>query len=589
MMANVEVKTDAEGMGLSSSLKASGPQAYNKESAQYSKQLIRTEPKIGINMMGVYAPETYFTSTELSKVIGEAEGKISVGLGIKKARLPTFSQSNATMAANALYKFIKMVESDTAQKQKFFEEPPTSIFFATESNADFSRPEGSVALGLVYAKLLDEDEERYRPYVEALKMAEMEQVTFACAGAGLSISNAVNSVYTNAALGKSTSALIISADTAVYDSKRAPHAEATQGAAASFMWITKNPALIRINYEMGFGGFNLPFPDFSKFGEDNPMVHGKFSEIGYVGGAALALLQIEHKFGYMAKSTYPIGAYETIKGLNANIAEDQSFMDMPNVFFVSHVPFPKQAIYFASFLYEHYMRTSHNNEFTEMQKRPDLGQNPLKNEGFTEMFSRKIKEFRGLKEEDIVSYIENDNEISAYWEWLGKLRKQPEFKEFLDHLRINDALKLPAEVGNSYTNSTIIAMASLLDSLNEQNYKGGMNGAAVFFGSGFVTKAMSCTIDAKIEDIRKNLSISIKGNEGIPLEAARYKQIHNALIKGDAKRSRIGQDENLVERDIKFLRGRLPEGFLMKRRNDDGTWEAEFVENGIRQELKPRL
>ena len=534
---------------------------------------VRIDPKIGINKLIVEAPQTYFSYVELANALNaKLDGskkaiepdKIKEGLGIEKARLPTYSQSNVTMAANAIYSFIKNVDSDPSSRKKFFAEKPVSVYYATESNPDFSRPEAEIALGLVYSRLLEEDEKRYRPYVEALKNSGLQQNTFACAGAGLALSSALSEIYSNSSFGIGSSAIIISADTAVYDSKRAPDAETTQGSAATLMWVTTEPELVSINYKGAYGRFNVPFPDFTKFGADTPFVHGKFSEKGYVYAVAMAL-------GNMEKSNKAIYGDEYMEKMK---------------FFISHVPFPKQAIYFASFLFEHYLRNYKPDMFEAMQKRESLGASPLGSKGLAELFTGKLVEFRGVHDTDIVSYIESDKEINAYWEWLRKLKKQPEFEKFLDDMHIKDALVLPAQVGNSYTSSTVVAIASLLKSGKVQP---GDAGACAFFGSGMVALAYQMEIAATQESVARNLVIGIDRKEGLPLKAQDYEPIHEKLILGDARRSMIDEEKSLIDMDAEMLRGKLPEGFLIRRRNVNGTWEAEFVENGERHVLRPRL
>ena len=72
---------------------------------------VRIDPKIGISKLIVEAPQTYFSYVELANALNAKDtkgrkvepGKIKDGLGIEKARLPTYSQSNVTMAANAIY------------------------------------------------------------------------------------------------------------------------------------------------------------------------------------------------------------------------------------------------------------------------------------------------------------------------------------------------------------------------------------------------------------------------------------------------------------------------------------------------------
>jgi len=119
--------------------------------------------------------------------------------------------------------------------------------------------------------------------------------------------------------------------------------------------------------------------------------------------------------------------------------------------------------------------------------------------------------------------------------------------------------------------------------------KPGELGALAFYGSGMVSVAYQVEITATQESVGKDLVISLSNRYDMPLSHNDYEALHKELIKGDARRSMVEPDESLIEKDIKLLRGNLPEGFLIKRRNVNGTWEAEFVENGKRNVLKPRF
>ncbi|MDA8085797.1 MAG: hypothetical protein M0Z75_03770, partial [Nitrospiraceae bacterium] len=245
----------------------------------------------------------------------------------------------------------------------------------------------------------------------------------------------------------------------------------TQGSGATLMWIKKDPKLIDVDYTFGYGRFNMPYPDFTKFGINTPKVYGRFSEIGYVYAVAQAFEDLER-----------------------NSRDKEGFLKSIDAF-VSHVPFPKQAIYFASFLWEHYMKVYDKKMFEDLQNRDDLGISPLNGNSLVELITKKIEDFRGLNENDLIDYIANDNEIKDYWDWLKRLRTQinsnqksairKEFSDFLDRFSIKSALKLPSIVGNSYTGSTVMAMAGLLyDSMDDiDSIK---NTIAVFYGSGLI-------------------------------------------------------------------------------------------------------
>jgi len=521
--------------------------------------------EVGINFLSVTAPQTAFNYTELAKALNEEKTKILRGLGFSEIRLPTFSVSNLTMTADVLYDFIKSVAEDKEMYQKFISEPPKVLYYATESNDDPSRPEVSAALSLVYSKLLNENADKYRIFVETLKNVEVKQVTFACAGGGLSLTDAVSRVALSDYLRKPISAIVITSDTAVYDPKKAPKAETTQGAATTLSWITTDPALESIDYELGFYSYNLPFPDFTKFGSRTPKVYGVFSERGYVFGAAKVVEQIE----------------EELKKRNKNI-------DSIDVL-LAHVPFPKQAIYFARFLFEHYTKNNRKEFFEELQHIDNIGPDPISYNRFTEIIDDIINNFRGEKEQDIVKHISEDKKINEFWKWLAKLGEQDretgefklkEFGDFIKRFYIMDALELPSVVGNSYTSSLFVSNASLLKNLIKKNINN-KNGIAIFYGSGKALVGVPFKINIKNSN---NLHINIK--EPSYLQASQYEVIHNNLLKGDAARTVV--DYDLTELDEKLI-GKLPDGFHITRRYDDGTTDAIYVLNGKKEAIKPRL
>ena len=551
-------------------------EAANRAGSAARRLGVESYPKIGFNKMIVVAPDTYVSSQVLGEATGLDPDRISIGLGVNKARLPTYSQSNATLAANAVYKFIKSVAANDDDRERFFAEPINAIYYATESNDDFSRPEAVVALSMATSRLLNENETLYRPYIDMLRHVELKQVTFACAGAGLSLSNALESIYAAYTFGRKESAIILSTDTAVYDNARSPNAESTQGSSATLVWVTRNPKLLEIEYSKGYGKFTLSYPDFTKFGNRNPLTYGTFSEIGFVYAAAEAVEELENKYG-------------NGKGLIAVINA-----------FISHVPFPKQAIYFASFLFEHYLKTYDKELFDELQAKPDIGPSPIDSRKFTDLVREKLVAFRG-KDSDIVDYITKDKEIKAYWDWLKKLREMPdssdatekrhvrwlEFDKFIKRLNIDSALILPAEVGNSYTGSTHVALAS------ELLYGNGTDFVVAYYGSGLITEAFYAKLAAKSRKEIENGIIVTFGSHDIPLDASQYIAVHENLLRGDADRTMNAGKIDLINKDmLMLLRDRkekvLPEGFYLRNRNVDGTWNAAYSDGTNIVDILPR-
>lgn len=520
--------------------------------------MIISVPSLGVKaeeiVRAFHRNNTTTMQEQLEETIKNDIGKMTAGLGIKQSRLPGYSESNVTFVANAIYEFIKKVTSNEKDLAKLRAEPVRNIYYASESNPDRSRPEVEQSFLLVYSKLLDEDTAKYREIVEMFKNSTLVPVTFACAGGGIALVDAISNVYLSIGTGTVQSALVITADTAIYDNDRAPNAEFTQGAGAALLWITKDPELASVIYQNGSGNFHMPLSDFTKFGEEMPLVHGKFSERTYVYTIAKSLEMLE----------------KNSKGFSLN----------EMAFFVTHVPFPKQSIYFASFLFAHVLKTYHKALFEELQKRPDLGEEKLCGSfKITDLMDKKFASFnsvateKAMQEHDIIQYIENDPEIDGYWNWLKKLRNQKEFEEFVTRLHIKSALILPAEVGNSYSSSAFVGFASLIKNATALHDGKPKIGILSFYGSGAIARSIPIEVTAESATIARRLTLIMP--EPIQIDYRQYAELHPELIKGDASRT-INRGD-LIEKDKKFLvRSTLGKGFHIRRRNPNGTGEYVY-------------
>jgi 3-hydroxy-3-methylglutaryl CoA synthase len=537
--------------------------------------------RIGINEIVLQVPNLSTTAADIvrafhtrNKNISENEreqliandiGKMTNGLGIKTVRIPGYSESNITFVANTIYEFCKKVLSNSEDMAKLEAEPIRSIYYGSESNSDRSRPEVESSLLLVYSKLLEEDQIKHRKIVEMLKRSALVPITYACAGGGIGLVDAVAKVKFSIDAGMSQSSLVITADTSIYDHRRAPNAEFTQGAGAVLLWITSNPRIASIMYEKDNGNYHMPLSDFTKFGADTPLVHGKFSERVFVYTVAKALETLE-RYG---------------NGISLKEIE----------FFVTHVPFPKQSIYFASFLFAHQLKTYQKGLFDEIQKRGDVGAEPLPNGGrITDLMDSKFAAFNNgngnpMSEEDIIGYIEKDAEIEAYWNWLKNLRNQKEFDLFIERTHIKSALIYPSEIGNSYSSSAFVAFTSLLKNTPELFDGKPRMGVLAFYGSGALAKSIVVEVCATSEILSRNISVTLHDTKHIGSE--QYEQLHSNLLEGDAART-IGKGD-LIEKDKEFLSLEvLPRGFHIKHRNPNGTGEYCYSDGSKMTPLRIR-
>lgn len=495
-----------------------------------------------------------------TKKVADTVGKIRKGLGVETIRLAGHSESNATFVADAIYEFARKIMQEKDALAKLRAEPVRTIYYATESNPDRSRPELEVSLLMASSKLLDEDEKKYREIVEMFRHAKVVPVTYACVGGVVSLHEAATRVHMSTHEARPESAIVVSADTAYYDSRKAPGAEATQGAAAALMWITSSPRLVAVDSR--FGSYHVTLSDFTKFVDETPEVHGRFSEMAYVFTVARALESLEEELGHG-------------KGRNATLLNELDF-------FICHVPFPKQAEYLTSFLFVHWIKNHNPKLYTDIQAREGVGNEPLgAYTHLTDLMESKFRLFNAAPgttrhEQEIISHIENDPEIRAYWDWLKVVRKAPEFEEFLKDLHVRDALKIPSNVGNSYSNSIFVSMASLLQHVyGVQGAQGGATGVMAGYGSGAQAMTYIIKVMAGPESVKRDLSVLLNDNPKYQLSADQYLELHGSQIKGDSIRLTSGED--LVEKDKRMLRSEtLPQGFHVRKRNKDGTGEYVY-------------
>ena len=489
------------------------------------------------------------------------------GVGIKEIRLPGYSEGNVTYVANSLYKFLKSVGDSPDDLKKLMAEPIDRILYATESNSDHSLPDIMISLKMVYSRLLKEDEKKYRPIVEMFKKAEVSQETFACVAGMSGINSAVDRIRSRANEGKRVSALVVTCDTAFYDPARAATAEQTQGAAASLMWITSDPKLVELTNGIGSHAFNIMLPDFTKYGNVTPLVHSELSKRSYVYTVGKAVTAIEDEL----QSTHNI------------TLEDVGL-------FLSHVPFPKQAIYFSTFLFAHYLKKYNPELLADIAHRKvpikkrgvvigekEIGEEPLGRwTSFIGMVDDKLMEFNKdgtMNDEAIISHIESDKEIGAWWDWAITLREVDEYKAFKDKLHITEALELGSIMGNSYTTSVFASLASVLNSSALADMTG-KYGIIVGYGSGSEAIARPLKIVADARAVRERLIIDLKATA---IDHEQYLELHPKLIQGEAER--MLTSENLVEKNRRFLRGgRLKPGFHVIMRRGDTTGEYTFIE-----------
>ncbi len=533
---------------------------------------------IGINKMVVATPGFHIDASQMAVVSGQPEGKIRQGLMIDKMRMPGHSESNVTMLADVIYKFAENLLEDNSAFEKFKYEKMQKIFFGTESNADRSRPELEPAIQMAISKLQEDAQNpskspnKIRFIVDALRHAQIIAITYACVGGVNALDSARDYMTSKILQAQNTSALVITVDTAFYDSSKAPGAELTQGASATLSWITKNPKLAEIVSSIGSGSYHISLSDFTKFGSETPEVHGQLSEVTYMYVIAKAL--------------------ESMVNNNPGLCIEYDLV-------LTHVPFPKQAVKFAQFLYAHKLRTQNPEELVRLEEQ--IGPDPLRGHGgFTYYISNFLKARnesgeQSLSEQDIVKELEKDALLNKYVEWLKALSKTEEFNQFTSKLHFSEVFENPSKIGNSYTSSIFTGLASILGNIDKISQDVGHLPRVLFIGYGSGAQAVSMMLDVHSDKQEVSKNLHVKLNDENPVSAQVYKDLHQLHITGDAHRTLT--DDNLVERDMRIKRLvdgvevpiKLPDGFHVIKRNSDGTGEYAFVKDGKSNPVKTRF
>lgn len=546
---------------------------FYEEYTDYSKDWV-----IGINKMFVATPGLHIDASQMAVVSGQPEGKIRQGLMIDKMRMPGHSEANVTMLADVVYGFATDLLEDESAFDKFSKERVQKIFFGTESNADRSRPELEPAIQMAISKLKEdikqkpENEAKVNLIVNSLRQAQTIAITYACVGGVNALDSARDYMTSKLLQAQKTSALVITVDTAFYDSAKAPGAELTQGASATLSWITKNPKLAEIVSNIGSGSYHMALSDFTKFGSETPEVHGQLSEVTYMYVIAKALESMVHN--------------------NPGKCIDYDLV-------LTHVPFPKQAVKFAQFLYAHKLRTQNPQELERLEGQ--IGLDPLKEYGgFTHYISnflsaRNVTEEQALSEQEIVKELEKDPSLNKYIEWLKALSKTEEFNQFTSKLHFNEVFENPSKIGNSYTSSIFTGLASVLGNIENIYRDVGHQPRVLFIGYGSGAQAVAMMLDVNSEKQTVSENLHVKLNDENPVSAELYKSLHQLHITGDAHRTMV--DHDLVERDTHLKRLvdgvevpiKLADGFHVIKRNSDGTGEYAFVKDGKTQTVKTRF
>jgi len=272
----------------------------------------------------------------------------------------------------------------------------------------------------------------------------------------------------------------------------------------------------------------MPSDDFYKSNEHTPHVpSGVGSEVNYVFDISSAVERYEQKFGLPMK-----------------------------FYIVSHVPFPKEAVYLAPFLFMHMYRRMGLVEGIESKlgmKEPLYGEKNSR-----ALLAKAVSEYADSDANvGIAEWLASNKKVKELWSFHKALRekKLEEFEAFKESIGLSYSLKLPSEVGNSYNNSMWVALASLL--LNAKEKKPVML-ASYGSGSGTTVRLGKMMLDPGSEQMKRLIDIQplMRGRE---LSVEEYRELHSNMIANE-EHDTNGKDR--IQMDKEALRDKYDESLF---------------------------
>ncbi|NUP13307.1 MAG: hypothetical protein HOW73_45290 [Polyangiaceae bacterium] len=319
-----------------------------------------------------------------------------------------------------------------------------------------------------------------------LREAGAPQFQFACIGATYALEAAVNSFRA----GEATKpyALVIATDISKYPLRTS--GEYTQGAGAVAMLVSKNPRLVALDARV-LATITRDERDFFRpNGLSTAVVDGKYSIDVYLDCIA------------EAARLYVRRAREALELENAGI--DDIVDD-----FLFHIPFPRMAEYAALRVLGEAWRADDSRRAALAATTP------------------------------LVADPESGGANRRAFE--KQLAQDPAFARFFKD-RIGPSLSLSRRIGNIYSGSMYLGLASLLEHAEDRAKLRGRRVGFFSYGSGASARVFSGVFvdpESYTPHVRALLAPADEGGGRIPLELAQYERLHGGPAAGDVPLSLV--------------------------------------------------
>jgi len=435
---------------------------------------------VGIDDISVYVPRLYLPlAGEFSRQRGIDPGKLLKGIGIEKMAVADAHEDAATMAANALL--------DLMRRSGLRPEDIDKIYVGTESAPDEAKALGTYVIGMmeqVYGKG---------------SFHECETVEFKAACIGTTF--ALESLCYWAAfqdrmedggaegdLEREKAGVVIASDIARYPLSSS--GEYTQGAGSVALLVKRDPRLLAI--EQVWGAFSRDENDFFRpMGCATAVVNGKHSNQCYLDAVQGAFDSFAARAGRRGIIRPPEGCCVT------------DFMDR----ILFHIPYPRMIEYASAAIFRHDWKRSSKRKKSRQQEavEAEIGDEPL------------AEEFRDTGELQ-----------AAEADYSRRFSRSRTFLQAFE-AKVKDTALLSRQVGNIYTGSIYLGLASLMEA---QKLMPGERLGFAAYGSGCSALFFSATVQPRAEEVA-GLGLLQRLQERREVSLADYERLH----EGKAERS----------------------------------------------------
>ncbi|MDI6737295.1 MAG: hydroxymethylglutaryl-CoA synthase [Nanoarchaeota archaeon] len=428
----------------------------------------------GIDDIALFIPRLYVDYRDFADARSVSREKLEKGIGVKQMAIPDSDEDTATMAATACLRLMR--------KNNLSPKNIGRIDIATEGGLDESKPLTTYVIGMleqVYGKGSFQHcmGVEYKSACVAGSRALLDSVNWINSGenkAGLVVRHRESPGTWAPSEGRA--AIVIASDIAKYDI--GSPGEYTQGAGAVAMLVTENPRLVSLDRGVASWVMQDDYDFYRPHGHETPIVNGKHSLDCYVE-------QVARAFRGFKGNALQTGAVKNSHDFTGAID-----------YFAFHLPFPK------------------------------MGKKALERilaEEYVDEITHILGPFGPLltNERDMLG------DKSKLMEILRIKKSENVFRQ-----KVEPSVIGCAHVGNIYTGSVFLSLASILDT--EHNARKSLAGRRVVFlsyGSGSSAVVYSGVIGEGYADAigRGIVAPALEGRQRLSME--QYGALHRKETK----------------------------------------------------------